>query len=101
MKIKVLFLVILLLHASFVRAVAETQDFATALSAGKVSVTFRGTGGSSGDSIEATVVTTSKANGDLVLTMAPGTRLRSGDASAQGMVIAGVKGQVVNANSYK
>ena len=82
-------------------AIAQTQDFAAAVSAGKVSVTFRGTGGSSGDSIEATVVTTSKTNGDLLLTIAPGTRLQSGNSSAQIMVIAGVRGLVVDANQFE
>jgi hypothetical protein len=93
-------LAILLFSASLVQAVAETEDFAAAVAAGKVSVTFRGNGGSSGDAIEATVVTTPRAGGDLVLTMATGTRLQSGNSSAQNMAIAGVKGQVVDENNY-
>jgi hypothetical protein len=94
-------LVLLLVCAVTIQALAETEDLAAAVSAGKVSVTFRGTGGSSGDSIEATIVTTTpNAGGDLVLTIAPGTRLQSGNSSAQNMVIAGVKGQVVDQNSY-
>ena len=93
-------LVILFINAICLHAIAETEDFATAVSAGKVSVTFRGAGGSSGDAIEATIITTPKAGGELVLTIAPGTRLQSGNSSAQNMVIAGVKGQVVNENSY-
>jgi hypothetical protein len=93
-------LTIFLINASLIRAVAEAEDFAAAVAAGKVSVTFRGNGGSSGDAIEATVVTTAKAGGDLVLTMAPGTRLQSGNASAQNMVIAGVRGQEVDANRF-
>lgn len=100
MKKSFLLLALLLFSAPFIQAVAETEDFAAAVSAGKVSVTFRGTGGSSGDSIEATIVTTPKASGDLVLTIAPGTRLQSGNSGAQNMVIAGVKGQVVDENSY-
>src|ERR1035441_585033 len=92
-------LAILLLNVSCLQVIAETNDFATAVSAGKVSVTFRGRGGSSGDAIEATLTTTAKAGGDLVLTIAPGTRLQSGNSSAQSMVIAAVKGQVVNENS--
>jgi hypothetical protein len=91
---------ILLISASFVRAVAQTEDFAAAVAAGKVIVTFRGNGGSSGDAIEATVVTTPKAGGDLLLTVAPGTRLQSGNASAQNMVIAGVRGQAVDATRF-
>jgi hypothetical protein len=93
-------LAILLISASCVQAFAETEDFAAAVSAGKVSVTFRGNGGSSGDAVEATVVTTPKAGGDLVLTMAPGTRLQSGNDSAQNMVIASVRGQVVDATRF-
>lgn len=90
-----------LVSAAFVRTAAETEDFAAAVSAGKVSVTFRGTGGSSGDAIEAIVVATPKTSGHLVLTVAPGTRLQSGNSSAQNMVIAGVKGQMMDANRYE
>jgi hypothetical protein len=93
-------LAILLVCATSVQALAEPEDLAAAVSAGKVSVTFRGTGGSSGDSIEATITTTPKASGDLVLTIAPGTRLQSGNSGEQNMVIASVKGEVVNENSY-
>lgn len=93
-------LAILLIGASFVRVFAETEDFAAAVSAGKVSVNFHGTGGSSGDSIEATIVATPNASGDLVLTIAPGTRLQSGSALSQNMVIAGVKGQMINETNY-
>jgi hypothetical protein len=100
MKKLFLLVALSLISASCLEAVAGTEDFAAAVSAGKVSVTFRGTGGSSGDTIEATVVTTQKASGDLELTMVPGTRLQSENASAQNMVIAGVKGQVVDENSY-
>jgi hypothetical protein len=100
MKKLFLLLAILLINAVFVQALADTEDFASAVSAGKVSVAFHGKGGSSGDSIEATVTTTQKAGGDLVLAIAPGTRLQSGNSSAQDMVIAGVKGQVVDERSY-
>ena len=94
------FLAILLISASCVCALAETEDFATAVSAGKVTVTIHGTGASSGDAIEATIATTQKAGGTLVLTIAPGTRLQSRNSSAQNMVIASVKGQMVNETSY-
>lgn len=100
MKTLLPLLPLLLINSGCLQAVAETEDFATAVSAGKVSVTFRGTGGSSGDAIEATITTTPKGGGDLVLTIAPGTRLQSANSSVQNMVIAGVKGQVVNENSY-
>jgi hypothetical protein len=93
-------LAILLVCATSIQALAETEDFAVAVAAGKVSVTFRGNGGSSGDAIEATVVTTPKAGRDLVLTVAPGTRLQSRNASAQNMVIAGVRGQAVDATRF-
>jgi hypothetical protein len=93
-------LAILLVCSTSVQALAETEDFATAVAAGKVTATFHGTGGSSGDVIEATIVGTAKASGDLLLTIAPGTRLQSGTSSAQNMVIADLKGQVVSENSY-
>ena len=100
MKTVLVITAIVLISASLVQAIAQTEDFAAAVAAGKVRVTFRGNGGSSGDAIEATVVTTPKAGGDLDLTVAPGTRLQSGDASAQNMVIAGVRGQAVDANRF-
>lgn len=93
-------LAILLINATLVQALAETEDLATAVTAGKVGVTFRGNGGSSGDAIEATVITAPKAGGDLVLTAAPGTRLQSGNSNAQNMVIAGVRGQAVDATRF-
>jgi len=52
---------------------------ATTRRPGATPETFHGTGGS---------------NGDLLLTVDPGTRLQSGNASAQNMVIASVEGQV-------
>jgi hypothetical protein len=100
MKETSLLLAILLIGSACVRAFAQTEDFATAVSAGTVSVTFHGTGGSSGDAIQAIIATTPKTSGDLVLTIAPGTRLQSENPSAQNMVIAGVKGQLVSENSY-
>jgi hypothetical protein len=100
MKTVLVITAIVLISASLVQAIAQTEDFAAAVAAGKVRVTFRGNGGSSGDAIEATVVTTPKAGGDLDLTVAPGTRLQSGDASAQNMVIAGVRGQAVDATRF-
>ena len=78
----------------------KAEELAAAIAAGKVKVTFRGNGGSSGDTIEVAVVKTDKSAGNLDLTIAPGTRLQSGDSSAQNMVIAAVKGQLMGANSY-
>jgi ankyrin repeat protein len=100
MKTFLSLLAILLTNAFCVLAFAKAEDFAAAVSDGKVSVTFRGNGGSSGDSIEATIATTPKADGNLVLSIAPGTRLQSGNSTAQSMVIAGVKGQLVSGHSY-
>ena len=100
MKQLVLVLPFLLFNISFAQAVADTADFAEALSAGKITVVFHGTGGSSGDAIEATVATTPKASGDLVLTLAPGTRLESKNPNTQNMVIASVRGQALTTNTY-
>ena len=94
-------LIVLLVGASRLRAGAETEDLAAAVAAGKVSITFRGKGSSSGDSILATIATTAKAGGgDLVMTVATGTRLQSENASAQNMVIANVKGEMMSGTSY-
>ena len=79
---------------------APTVDLAAAVASGKVKVDFHGLGGSSGDSIEATITTTSKTGGDLPLTVAPGTCLNSGDAGAQNMVVASVRGMLVGGNSF-
>lgn len=81
-------------------AFSQTEDLAAAVANGKVSVTFQGLGGSSGDTIQADIRATSKAGGDLELTVAPGTRLQCGNSSAQNMVIAEVKGRLVGGNAY-
>ncbi len=93
-------LLALLLIGVVLQAQAETNDFAAAVSAGKITVAFRGNGGSSGDAILATVATATNASDDLLLTVAPGTRLESADSGAQGMVIAGLKGLVAEENGY-
>ena len=78
------------------------EDLATAVAAGKVTVRFLGTGGSSGDAIEMVVSKTAKADpGPLTLTVARGTRLESRNASAQNMVVAGVRGRTVGGDSYE
>ncbi len=77
------------------------EDLATALAAGKVTVRILGTGGSSGDAIKLVVTKTAKADpGPLSLTVARGTRLESQNASAQNMVVAGVRGRTVGGDSY-
>jgi hypothetical protein len=81
-------------------SVSQAEDLATAVSAGKVQVTFRGNGASSGDSIMVIVKKADKSGENLALTVSAGTRLKSGNPSAQSMVIAAVKGQVMGENSY-
>jgi hypothetical protein len=96
---KWIFPVLILICSAFIDAV-KADDFAAAVSAGKVQVSFRGNGASSGDSIEVLVTRTDKTGGNLELTVAPGTRLQSGNRAAQIMVIAAVKGRVMGENSY-
>jgi hypothetical protein len=91
---------VLILTCSFFSDTVKAEDFAAAVAAGKIKVAFRGTGGSSGDSVEAIVTRTDKAGSNLELTIAPGTRLQSGNAAAQSMVIAAVEGQVMSESSY-
>lgn len=93
---------IILLLAMIVIALEPilAADFAAAVAAGKITVTFHGTGGSSGDSVEVVVAKTAKSGADLELTIASGTRLRNGFASAQNMVIAAVQGQKMGERSY-
>jgi hypothetical protein len=91
---------VLILTCSLFNNAVQAEDFASAVATGKVKVTFRGTGGSSGDSVEAIVTKADKTGGDLELTIAPGTRLQSGDTSAQNMVIAAVRGQALGEGSY-
>jgi len=80
---------------------AGAETLAAAIAAGKVSVVFRGNGGSSGDAIEAVVTRTDKAGpGELVLTVPPGTRLVSADVAAQSMVVARVRGRMVDAERF-
>jgi hypothetical protein len=78
----------------------RASDFVTALAAGQISATFRGIGGSSGDSIEVVVAKTARIGPELELTMTPGTRLQNASSSAQNMVIAGVQGERMGASSY-
>ncbi len=94
------FFLVLVLIWSLSTDIVKAEDFAAAIASGRVKVTFRGTGGSSGDSIEAIVTRTDKTAGNLELTLAPGSRLQSGNTAAQSMVIAAVKGQVMSQNSY-
>ena len=79
----------------------RAEELAAAVAAKKVSVSFSGTGGSSGDSVTATVKLLDKNADPLDLTIAPGTRLRSGNSSDQNMVVAGVKGEMMGGQSYR
>jgi len=79
----------------------RAEELAAAVAAKKVSVSFSGTGGSSGDSVMATVKLLDKNADPLELTIAPGTRLRSGNSSDQNMVVAGVKGEMMGGQSYR
>src|SRR5258708_492558 len=93
-------LLVLVLISFFLGGLARSEDLATAIAAGKVSVTFHGTGGSTGDAIEVVVTKTRKGGESLELTVPAGTRLTSGNAGAQSMVIAAVKGQVFGGSRY-
>ncbi|MDB6004854.1 MAG: hypothetical protein JWR15_1841 [Prosthecobacter sp.] len=77
------------------------EELSTAVAAGKVSVSLSGNGGSSGDSVLATVKLADKAGDPVELTIAPGTRLKSGSSRAQNMVVAGVKGEMLGGQSYR
>ena len=77
----------------------QVLDMAAAIASGKVSARFRGNGGSSGDVVEVTF--SKRYGGDgMVLTVTPGTRLRSGTPGIQGMVLAGVKGEKTGVSGY-
>lgn len=80
----------------------QGEELTVAIAAGKVTARIQGNGSSSGDSIEIVVAKAPNADPErLRLTIAPGTRLRSGAASDQNMVVAGIRGRVVGANSYE
>ncbi|HEO71696.1 MAG TPA: hypothetical protein ENN80_10585 [Candidatus Hydrogenedentes bacterium] len=72
-----------------------------AVSAGVVTAAFAAVGGSSGDTIRATVQKTPKARpGTLRLSIPPGTLLRASSASQQDMVIAGIRGRQIDAQRF-
>ncbi|OYW72197.1 MAG: hypothetical protein B7Z37_25575 [Verrucomicrobia bacterium 12-59-8] len=77
------------------------EEHSAAIASKKVSVTFSGTGGSSGDSVMAAVKLTDQSGVPLELTIEPGTRLKSGSSSVQSMVVAGVKGEMTGRESYR
>ena len=65
-KVIQLFALMLITGASTC-AFSQTEDLAAAVANGKVSVTFQGLGGSSGDTIQADIRATSKAGGERIL----------------------------------
>jgi len=81
---------------------ANAEELSAAVTAGKATALFSGTGGSSGDAVILVVAKTPKAgSGTLKVTISPGTWLRSGSKTFQSMVIASVRGRVVNENQYE
>jgi hypothetical protein len=84
-----------IIMAPAVPAVAETLQ--SAIAAGHVTVTFTGTGGSSGDAVLVTVQKTGTVpKGDVTLTLPAGSRLSSARASEQDMVVSSVRGRLVS-----
>jgi hypothetical protein len=73
---------------------AQTMTLPAAVAADRVRIAVSGTGSSSGDSIRLLVAKSPTAGAtDLLLTVAPGTRLASADGGAQSMVVAKVRGR--------
>jgi hypothetical protein len=73
----------------------------TAIATGQVRARVRGTGGSSGDSINIEVAKGPAApNGPLEVTVPPGTILTNGNAAGQNMVVAEVIGRLVGGSNY-
>lgn len=79
---------------------ANAEDLAAAVAAGKVSATFQGTGGSTGDSVMVTVKKKNSVGGDITLTIPTGTRLESRNSSEQDMVISSVRGVMMGEGTY-
>lgn len=78
-----------------------TATLSTAISQRVVFAQFEGTGGSSGDVIRINIKKTEKAApGMLVLTIPPGSLLRSSNPFEQSMVISSVRGKSVGVMSF-
>lgn len=72
---------------------ATTTTLYQAIESGIVRANFRGTGGSTGDTIEVVLAKTPKApSGRLRLMLSAGSMLRSEDPATQNMVLLGVRG---------
>ena len=70
----------------------ETEPLYKAIRDHKVITDFRGTGGSSGDSVRVRIEKASKNGKPVEVTIPPGTMLHSSNGAAQSMVIMGVRG---------
>ncbi|MCX7011460.1 MAG: hypothetical protein NTW86_02630 [Candidatus Sumerlaeota bacterium] len=95
-------LVVVFVILLFPTAKAGTQEtLAAAIAESKVTAAFTGTGASSGDAIRLTVQKTPQAGpGPVVLTIPPGTMLKSSNPSERNMVIAGVRGRKLDAQTF-
>jgi hypothetical protein len=77
------------------------QSLSSAIASGHVRVVILGTGASSGDSVMLVAAKTNKApSGILVLTVAPGTVLRSAARGYQNMMVVGVRGRYLGGQGY-
>jgi len=80
----------------------ETVSLYQAMRDGKVIATFKGTGESSGDSVEVEVAKTPKAGpGPLRLTIPPGSMLHSANGGEQNMVIMGIEGLSTGGGTFE
>ena len=83
------------------QGVEITETLVQALAAGHVTVQFRATGASSGDSVLLTITKTAAApSSTLSLTVAAGLRLNNITGSGQSMVVERVRGKMINQRSY-
>jgi hypothetical protein len=79
----------------------HAATLAEAVAKGQVTARLAGRGSCSGDAILLTIAKTPKAPpGPLALTVEPGTLLRSSNASEQNMVVASVRGRMVDERRF-
>ncbi|MEO8008608.1 MAG: hypothetical protein ABI728_08830 [Betaproteobacteria bacterium] len=79
----------------------QSEPLTAAVNAGTVTAIFRGLGVSSGYAVQVTVRKTPKAGaGTLVLSLPAGTQLRSTSGEVQNMVIARVRGRMIDDTSF-
>lgn len=80
----------------------DTTPLQRAMRDGAVVAIFKGTGGSSGDSVEVVVAKTARAGpGRLDLTIPPGSMLHSSNGAEQSMVIMGVEGRSTGGGMFE